>query len=108
MSINEANKIDFLAFTNDGQGVHLVITDHHDWTTDEQAHLFLLQEKINAYLAFIESGEIYKNSPECEDKVITIKISFKHPPTDHACDFLKKAEQVINKININLDYRVGE
>lgn len=39
------------------------MVDPLDWS-DEQAHLLLLEAKLNAYLAFIESGEVHDRLKE--------------------------------------------
>lgn len=36
-----------------------MVCDHIDGS-DEDAHLSLLQDKLNTYLAFIESGEVFE------------------------------------------------
>ena len=58
MSVEEPAKIDFAAFDPKAGEVRLIISDHLDWT-EEGEHLLLLQSKLNSYLAFVESGEIY-------------------------------------------------
>ncbi|WP_407059149.1 DUF6572 domain-containing protein [Ralstonia syzygii subsp. celebesensis] len=35
---------------------------------NSEEHLLLLQEKINCYLRFIESGEIYNSFPSAEGR----------------------------------------
>ena len=43
----------------------LMIADHLDWENELQ-HLTLLQDKINAYVSFIESGQIYSVYPDAK------------------------------------------
>jgi hypothetical protein len=61
MSVNQTDTIDIIGTTPGGK-VALTISDHHFW--DEPLHLQLLQDKINAYLQFIESGQILDDYPD--------------------------------------------
>ena len=79
MSIYDTNVIDFIAIQ--GNKVSLVLTDHLEWTDNDQVdkdHIQLLQSKINKYIAFYESGEIFVKKPESKDKYIAIVIEAKH------------------------------
>lgn len=56
MSVEEKNKIDII--TSNKQGILVfTISDHLEWGSNND-HLVILQEKINSYLDFIESGQI--------------------------------------------------
>lgn len=56
MSILDANVVDIVG-VDPAKGIaRLIITDHLEWTSPVQEHLFLLQEKINSYLRFLEGG----------------------------------------------------
>lgn len=73
MSILNTEEVDFIGVDKVTGFVTLGIYDSLDWEEDKE-HLYILQEKINSYLAFIESGEIktvYKNT---EGREIEIKI----------------------------------
>ena len=49
---------------------------------------FVLQNKINAYLEVIESGQIYESYPDAQDKYFQIGIAFKFSQNDTTIDFL--------------------
>lgn len=57
MSVDNYQVIDFIS-EKDGRIV-LTISDHLEWD-DKHEHIYLLQEKINAYLTAIETGQIEK------------------------------------------------
>ncbi len=63
MSIEQADVIDAISVDPETGEVVLTISDHLDWQ-DVAGHVFLLQEKVNAYLAFIESGEMAEAYPQ--------------------------------------------
>ena len=73
MSIVETKVVDIIAVPEwEPENVILVITDHLEWGDKAQQgeHLLLLQEKINTYIAFIESGEILESYPHlAEDDI---------------------------------------
>jgi hypothetical protein len=59
VTIVETDKIDLVATRPDSTVVRLVITDHLGWE-DVGGHLQLLQDKLNTYLAFVESGQLHR------------------------------------------------
>lgn len=81
MSIEQTNKVDSIGIDKITGECVLTISDHLDWTNNTD-HYLLLQEKINSYLAFIESGEIIEVYPKAKDKKIRIDIIFKYEPSD--------------------------
>jgi len=80
MSIEQAGVIDSIK-TKDNETVCVVIIfDHLEW--NDSKHLIALQDKINNYLSFIESGEIYKHRPEAKTQAIEISIYCKFVPEE--------------------------
>ena len=59
MSVDNPNVIDFISEQDDDKVV-LTISDHLEWDDEDNNHLYLLQEKVNAYLSAIESGQVDK------------------------------------------------
>ena len=64
MTIEQTDAVDFLTLENETGVALLTVSDHLDWSENETCHLVLLQDKLNAYLRFIESGEIARKFPE--------------------------------------------
>ena len=60
MSIEGQGSVDAIGIDQEGIVV-LTISAHLEW---DDGHLFLLQEKINTYLAFLESGEVFETYPD--------------------------------------------
>ena len=107
MSIEDVNKIDIFTVTSEDIShprAIMVITDHLDWVTDVNEHLFKLQEKINNYIAAVESGDIYNHFPNARGRNIVIKIFFQHSLPVEAVGFLGKVRDVLASINIQLQY----
>lgn len=100
MSITDIGKIDFISI-QDLNCVVLTISDHLDWE-DEYSHLMLLQDKLNSYLRFIESGEIYDSYPDAKDKKIVIQIVKKYSITAKGEEFIRSAKKNIRDAGFDL------
>jgi hypothetical protein len=94
MSVEETNVIDIIGIDQQTGEVVLTISDHLDWA-DSIAHQKILQEKLNRYLAFVESGEISESYPDAKDRTVAIHVVFQFPPDAAGCSFLTKARAVI-------------
>jgi len=57
MTVEETNVVDLISTDRKTGDIILIISDHLDWS-DSTGHQQILQAKFNAYLAFVESGEI--------------------------------------------------
>lgn len=106
MSILDANTIDIWAIPKAApEEIHLVITDHLEWRKeDEGQHLELLQEKINTYLAFIESGEMTETIPSSEGKTPVIYVEGKYPLSEQALKFYSAADKILEGTGIQLRF----
>lgn len=95
MSIEQTDVVDLIGTDSKTGEVWLALMDHLEWGEDDQfdkEHMFLLQEKINAYLRFIESGEIFQSYPSARGREIVIKVRRKYPLSDEAkafCEMIK-------------------
>lgn len=100
MSVIESGQVDGIA-TNDNKTLVLLITDHLDWEK-EHNHLILLQDKINSYIAFIES-EQYRDIEQFKRlkiKKYIIEISFKYKPTENCSKFINSVNEQLKQLHI--------
>ena len=72
MSLDQPKVVDFCGVSREDGCCVLAIADDRKWNDWE--HLLALQAKLNNYLAFIESGEIYAARPEARGLAIEISI----------------------------------
>ena len=79
MSIDQRNVIDFIGTRHTDGRCTLTISDH--LPCDDPEHILKLQDKLNDYLAYIESGEIYKVRPDAKGREIEIEVVCKYLPT---------------------------
>ncbi|MDM9622631.1 DUF6572 domain-containing protein [Rhizobium sp. S96] len=105
MSIDQTEIIDFVSIEKSNGEVVLTISDHLPWEEDEEEHLLLLQEKINAYLRFIESGEMFRKVPRSEGRNIVIDVVMKFPLSPNAQIFLERAKAAVEEADFGLRWR---
>ena len=107
MSISETETVDFATIDKATGDVWLVITDHLPWDEDEGGHLLLLQDKLNAYLRFIESGEMLQQFPQLGGRRICIVLAGKFPLSDRAQRFIEMAGAAIKSAGFALQFRLA-
>ena len=107
MSVTQIDKIDFISLREGTNSVVLTISDHLDWT-DTDEHLQVLQDKINTYLNFCESGEIFESYPKAKDKDIVIEIKGKYPLNCEGNEFYEHAKSVIREAGFELVFKLVE
>jgi hypothetical protein len=105
MSVDQRKTVDFIGTRKADGHVILTISDHLPFDGDE-ARLVRLQDKLNDYLACIESGEIYEIYPAAKEALIEIVIVFKHPPDDRGVAFLRHAQQITAEAGVGLSYEI--
>lgn len=107
MSIEDSNKIDLITVTCEDivpPQVILVITDHLQWSEYTNEHLYQLQEKINKYIEFVESGEMLEKYPDAFGKEIMFKIYFKYSIPHECIEFINRVREILLSIKIQLTY----
>jgi hypothetical protein len=105
MSVDQTDKIDFLWKDEDNGRVMLTITDHLDWKKkDESEHLELLQDKLNTYLHFIESGQLVKSKPAYKGLPVVIHVRAKYRLSKEAAEFYKLVEKGIAEAGASLEF----
>jgi hypothetical protein len=96
MSIEQRRVVDFVSTDKADGHITLTISDHLPWLPDNE-HLLVLQDKINDYLAFLESGEIYDSYPKAHGREIEIQVYCKYPPAGDGVRFLELASETVRK-----------
>jgi hypothetical protein len=105
MSVDQPKVIDFIGVDKATGEVILTISDHLDWN-NSQDHQSILQEKINTYLAFVESGELLERYADAKDRPVAFNVVFKFKPDAQGFQFLDKAKEVIESAGFNLRHEV--
>lgn len=100
-TVSDSGVVDAVGTDCTTGAVHLTIMDHLDW---DAQHLQLLQDKVNTYLAFIESGEICSTYPAARGQPLSIDVLLRHRPTETALAFLDKAKTVVESSGVTLTF----
>jgi hypothetical protein len=101
MSVDQTDVVDFVSQAKNGDCI-LSISDHLEW--DDGSHLLVLQEKLNRYLAFIESGELIERFPKYKGVPVTIRIYLKYWPNAMGDKFLQMARNAIEGAGFRFEY----
>jgi hypothetical protein len=107
MSVMDEKIIDFAGIDKNENNLILSIADHLEWGVEaDDVHLLMLQNKINDYLRFIESGEVNEQfKPEDYDKII-IRVITKYPFGSDCIKFLNMSKPVINDAGFGFEWEV--
>ena len=101
MSVVDSNKIDAMGKSKEKKELSLLIADHLEWE-NEYEHLVILQDKINSYLAFIESKQYESTYPKDNFESFVIEIHFQHGMTDNCLKFLETVASQAEELNVTI------
>lgn len=101
MGLDKPNVVDAIGIETASGFVVLTIADSWDWL-DERAHLLALQAKLNAYLRFIESGEISQSYPKAQDRQLVIDVIGRFPLPQIGIDFLTRASDACAELAVKI------
>jgi hypothetical protein len=105
MTIEQEDIIDIVGVNEQEQIISLYISDHLEWD-DKNEKLLLLQNKINTYLAYIESGQIYEQHPDSKNLEVHIHLSCKYEPNSEAIKFLNLAKPLVEEAGYYFNWGV--
>ena len=105
MSVEDLNVVDITNIDKRTGNVVLSITDHLDWS-DTVRHQIALQKKLNAYLAFVESGELLQRFPDARGRSVILNIVFKFKPDAEGLQFLERAKRVVESAGCEMAYEL--
>jgi hypothetical protein len=109
MSITNPRVIDFWAIPKrELHDLVLVITDHLEWggKAEQGEHLLLLQEKINTYIDFIESGEICTEIPGALGKHPIILVLGLYELPEQAELFIGRVTETLEEVGIGFEFEL--
>jgi hypothetical protein len=103
MTVEQSRVIDIISIDRKIGHVVLTVSDHLDWG-DVSHHMRILQEKLNYYLAFVESGEILQSYPNAKGRRVVIEIAFKHSPVPEARKLLQTIGRIVEGAGFDFRY----
>ena len=107
MSVDQTDVIDIIGIDKKTGYVVLTISDHLEWEGDNDHHV-ILQEKLNTYLSFIESGEIYESYPQASGKKFLISVYGRNEPDEEGLKFLAKVKKIIEEAGFYFEFILHE
>lgn len=113
MAIDNENVVDGIGIDNERKAICLLLTDHLSWisnaenTLSEYDHLMLLQNKINAYISYLESKQYEQQYPEVAFNMAVIEIHFKYEITENCETFLNSVQDQIGQYGIKIEVHIG-
>ena len=105
MAVDQAKIVDAMGVDPVTGEVVLTISDHLKWG-DGGHHLQVLQEKLNTYISFVESGELHRVYPGSSNRAVLIDLVARHQPTPEAERFFALARSVRDAMPIRFRVRV--
>jgi hypothetical protein len=106
MSIDRPTVVDFLWKDEAHNRAVLTISDHLDWE-EEGEHLLLLQDKLNHYLEFIQSGQLAEAKPEFKGLPVLIHVAAQYPLSEQAAKFYEMANGFVSGMGFMLEFDLG-
>lgn len=106
MTIEQTQTVDFVSVDAMSGAVVLTIADHLGWD-DQSRHLQLLQDKLNAYVAFIEGGELTATVPDAAGRQVIIRIRSKYPPSAHGELLISRCTSALLAADIRLENSIA-
>src|SRR5260221_14609922 len=103
MTVENPSVIDGMGSDPATGRITLMISDHLDWK-DEKAHLHALQQKLNSYLDFVQSGQVYETHPEGRGVGVRIRVFAKYLAPPSTGWFFQRASDVSQENGIAFEY----
>ncbi len=110
MAIDNVNVIDGMGVDPEKKSLRLLLADHLPWedtNLSEFEHLKLLQNKINAYIAFLEGKQYMERYPDIEVETAVIEIHFKYEISSKCEEFLQAVQEQVGQHGIKIEAHIG-
>lgn len=101
MTIEEKDIVDFIGTDKTNGTIGLLISDHLEWNKEKYP---LLKDKVNAYLDFIEAGELKTSYPEAEGKDVYIELVHQFPPDEEALRILQRVQSIAQECKVGFTW----
>ena len=105
MSVLETDLVDYVYLDEHEMTPVLVVSDPLTWRPPEdETHLDALREKLNAQIAFVETGQIKGVWPGYAGGLVKVEVMARYALTKAAEEFYGMAGAVMRKANMRLDF----
>ncbi len=109
MSVLETDIVDYIYLDDDEETPVLVVSDPLSWRgPGEAAHLDALREKLNAQIAFVETGQIKGVWPCYDGGRVKVEVVARCALNPTASEFYVQASRVMTQANMDLHFRLWD
>jgi hypothetical protein len=109
MSVLETDVVDYIYLDDDDEIPVLVVSDPLTWGAPDHArHLEALRDKLNAQIAFVETGQIRVVWPPYCGGPLRVEVVARCPLSPAASDFYGLAKRVMTKANMDLSFKLWD
>ena len=107
MSVLETDLVDYIYLDDETETPVLVVTDPLTWRPPEdEVHLDALRDKLNAQIAFVETGQIKSIWPPFRGGLVRVEVVARCPLTDLGQRFYEAARKVMTGANMDLRFQL--
>ncbi|HWE98331.1 MAG TPA: DUF6572 domain-containing protein [Caulobacteraceae bacterium] len=107
MSVLDTDLVDYIYLDDATETPVLVVSDPLTWRPPEdQHHLDMLRDKLNAQIAFVETGQIRGVWPGFRGGAVRVEVVARCPLTTMAERFYDIARQVMTGANMDLRFQL--
>ncbi len=107
MSVLETDVIDYIYVDDDDEIPVLVVSDPLTWRPpDDRRHLRALRAKLNAQIAFVETGQLRGVWPAWDGGPVRVEVVARCALTQAASSFYGVAREVMTQANIDLRFQL--
>lgn len=107
MSITQLNAVDGIGISHDGESLVMMIADEMNWQNLD-AHLIMLENKMNAYLEYLESKQYKELYPDEIFSYAVFEIHCLYEPTEEAVEYLNVVQDQVGEYGILITCIVEE
>ncbi len=105
MSVLETDLVDYVYLDEQELMPVIVVSDPLTWKPPEdERHLDALRDKLNAQIAFVETGQIKGVWPGYEGGLVKVEVMARFALNKAAEEFYTLASGVMQKANMRLDF----
>ena len=105
MSVLETDLVDYVYLDDHSMTPVLVVSDPLGWKPPEdETHLDMLRDKLNAQIAFVETGQIRCVWPGYAGGLVKVEVMARHALNRAAEEFYGVARGVMRQANMSLDF----
>jgi hypothetical protein len=107
MSVLDTDIVDYVYLDDQTQTPVLVVSDPLTWKPPEdEDHLDALRQKLNAQIAFVETGQIRGVWPGYAGGLVKVEVVARYALDRAARDFYAVASKVMRQANMDLDFHL--